>query len=89
MCDSTCEAKKEAAKLEQEKEKQRLKELEEEKNRKELAEYEWKLSGKKKKYKEKKMVVDKDDRSFLRKYSVPLSSFLVFIAAAIYYILYV
>ncbi|KAJ8709984.1 hypothetical protein PYW07_009350 [Mythimna separata] len=89
MCDETCEAKKKAAKIEQEKEKQRLKELEEEKNRRELAEYEWKLSGKKKKYKEKKMVVGKDDRGFLKRYWVPISSFLVMMLASIYYIFYV
>ncbi|XP_034825862.1 NF-X1-type zinc finger protein NFXL1 [Maniola hyperantus] len=83
-CDESCEAKKIAAKLEREKEEKRLKELELEKNRKELEEYEWKLSGKKKKYKEKKIVINRDDRNWLRKFWVPILSIPVVILAAIY-----
>lgn len=84
LCDETCEAKKVAAKLEKEKEERRLKELEEEKNRKELAEYEWKLSGKKKKYKEKKVMLNEDNRSWWRKYWIPILSIVISIAGAAY-----
>lgn len=89
LCDVTCEAKKMAAKIESEKEKLRLKALEEEKNRKELAEYEWKLSGKKKKYKEKRMVVNKDDRGILQKYWIPILSVTIAILGVTYYVFYV
>ncbi|XP_075985237.1 NF-X1-type zinc finger protein NFXL1 [Anticarsia gemmatalis] len=89
LCDETCEAKKIAAKIESEKEKQRLQALEEERNKKELAEYEWKLSGKKKKYKEKKVVVPQDERGFFNKYSIGILSVGVAIISALYYIYYV
>lgn len=86
-CDDSCEAKKLAAQLEKEKEQRRLKELEEERNRKELAEYEWKLSGKKKKYKEKKVVANEDNRSLLRKYWIPVLSIVMCTFGALYMII--
>ncbi|KAM3958164.1 NF-X1-type zinc finger protein NFXL1 [Aphomia sociella] len=74
LCDDTCEKKKMAVKMEKEREAQRLREIEEERNRKELAEYEWKLSGKKKKYKEKKVASTTDNRNWLQKYWIPILS---------------
>ncbi|VVC89649.1 unnamed protein product [Leptidea sinapis] len=88
ICDESCEAKKLAIKLEKELEEKRQKELEQEKNRKELEEYEWKISGKKKKYKEKKIVANEENRSMLHKYWVPLASVAVLISTALYFILF-
>ncbi|CAG9792862.1 unnamed protein product [Diatraea saccharalis] len=87
ICNDVCEAKKVAAKLEKEKELQRLKEMEEEKNRKELAEYEWKLSGKKKKYKEKKIVQNVDNRNIFQKYWIPILSVFITVVGALYMII--
>lgn len=87
-CDETCKVKKAAAKLESEKEQLRLKQLEEERNNKELAEYEWKLSGKKKKYKEKKVVIHKDERNWVQRHWMPILSVFALILAVSYYILY-
>ncbi|XP_014355162.2 NF-X1-type zinc finger protein NFXL1 [Papilio machaon] len=89
VCDKSCEEKQAAAKIEKEREEKRLKELEEERNRKELAEYEWKLSGKKKKYKEKKIVINKDERNWLQKYSIIILSVIFLVISFLYYILYV
>ncbi|CAG4939791.1 unnamed protein product [Colias eurytheme] len=85
-CDDTCQAKKLAALAEKEKEEKRQKELEEERNRRELAEYEWKMSGKKKKYKEKKVVVNQDNRNFVQKYWVPILSMVVLIISVCIFI---
>ncbi|XP_028041296.1 NF-X1-type zinc finger protein NFXL1 [Bombyx mandarina] len=88
-CDESCEKKKLAAKLEKEMEEQRQKKLEEEKNRRELAEYEWKLSGKKKNYKEKKIIPNKDNRNMLQKNWIPIISVIVvMLALCIYCVLY-
>lgn len=88
-CDESCEAKKAAAKVEKEKEERRLKELEEERNRKELAEYEWKLSGKKKKYKEKKVALNRDERNWLQIYWVVILSVIFTGIAFVYYVLFI
>ncbi|KAJ2940936.1 hypothetical protein O0L34_g10198 [Tuta absoluta] len=85
-CDESCEAKKLAIKLEKEREIQKQKQLEEEKNRRELEEYQWKLSGKKKKYKEKKMIVQEDKRNFIQKYWIVIVSSLVVIFAGVYFV---
>ncbi|XP_047520104.1 NF-X1-type zinc finger protein NFXL1 [Pieris napi] len=86
-CDSTCEAKKLAVKCEKEKEEKRLKELEEERNRKELAEYEWKLSGKKKQHREKKMIINEDNRNYVQKYWVPILTIVIVILSGVLYII--
>lgn len=86
-CDETCEAKRLAAQEEKEREVQRQRLLEEERNRKELAEYEWKMSGKKRKYKEKKVIIENDDRNFFVKYWISITSVLVILMAAFVFLL--
>lgn len=83
-CDDSCEVKKQAAQIEKEKEEKRQKELEEEKNKRELEEYAWKF-GKKKKHKEKKVRVLKDDRSLFNKFWMYIISVLVLTIAVISY----
>ncbi|XP_011560522.3 NF-X1-type zinc finger protein NFXL1 [Plutella xylostella] len=86
-CDESCKAKQLAAMLEKENEEKRRKEQEEEKNRRELAEYEWKLSGKKRKHKERRVVENADDRSLLQKFWIPVTAVTVLVSAALYYVL--
>lgn len=87
-CDETCEQKKLATKAEKEKEEERRKKMEEEKNKRELAEYEWKFA-KKRKYKEKKTVTVKDERSWIEKLWIPILSAFIMVIAVTYYILFI
>lgn len=75
-----------AAQLEKEKEEKRLKEIEEERNKKELAEYEWKMSGKKRKHKERTVVGNQDRGNWFQRYRVPILSVTVVIAASTYFL---
>lgn len=84
-CDETCEIKKQAIEKEREIEEMKRKQMEEEKNKRELAAYEWKFA-KKRKHKEKKLYVNKDNRSFLQKYGLTALSILIVAIAAVYYI---
>lgn len=87
LCDESCTEKKLAAKIEKEKEEERLKKMEEEKNKRELAEYEWKF-GKKRKHKGRteSQIVTKNKAGWLHKFWIPILSFFVIVIAIVGYI---